>query len=556
VLDLPGLPEQALPPEVALSGVGLDALLDVADVDVLALPVLPAPRTPARPPDAADEGAEDGDGADGDGDGDGDGGILLGPGAAAVFEALGIDPFALRPVARASGRTGEVVSVPLAREGGPSEVLLVGVGAATGRDLRRAGAALARRCRDRGTVLTTLAAVASDDTPDAEPLASLGDLVAGLVLGSFGVHVRSAGPASRPVERVLLAGLPDDGDGRDALGRALTRAGAAWSARALATVPSNVKDPAWMVERARAAAEAGDLDVRVWDESQLLAEGFGGIAAVGRASATPPRLVQLDYAPRRAGRRTPRVVLVGKGITFDSGGLSIKPAEGMVTMKRDMTGGAVVIAVLGALRALGCPVRVTGLVPLAENAVSGDALRPGDVIRHWGGRTTEVTNTDAEGRLVLADGLAYGVAELEPTAILDVATLTGAMKVALGQRTGGLFADDDALADHLLDAGRDAGEPLWRMPLTEDYTAKLASPVADADNAPGGPGATTAALFLRPFTGDVPWAHLDIASVGDSPSDWHEWSAGPTGFGVRLLLDWLCSADPLLGVGSTGPAAG
>ena len=272
---------------------------------------------------------------------------------------------------------------------------------------------------------------------------------------------------------------------------------------------------------------------------------------MGRASATPPRLVRLDYTPvSDATDGLPHVVLVGKGITFDTGGLSIKPAEGMTTMKRDMTGAGVVLATLAALPDLRCPVRVTGLLALAENAVGGNALRPGDVIRHYGGRTSEVTNTDAEGRLVLADALAYAVDRLAPTVLVDVATLTGAIKVALGQRTGGFFADDEALAAAIAEAGIPAGEPLWRFPLASVYEEKIASKVADADNAGGGPGAITAALFLQHFTGDVPWAHLDIASVGDSPSESFEWTTGPSGFGARALLTWLGSEDPLAGVGA------
>jgi len=177
-----------------------------------------------------------------------------------------------------------------------------------------------------------------------------------------------------------------------------------------------------------------------------------------------------------------------------------------------------------------------------------DGWRPGDVIRHFGGRTSEVRNTDAEGRLVMADALAYAVSEVKPDVIVDVATLTGAMKVALGQRTGGFFSSDDALADLIATAGAAAGEPLWRMPLVEDYEERLESKVADADNAAGGPGAITAALFLRHFTGGLPWAHLDIASVGDSPVDAFEWTSGATGFGARALLHWLELREPLAGV--------
>ena len=242
------------------------------------------------------------------------------------------------------------------------------------------------------------------------------------------------------------------------------------------------------------------------------------------------------------------MVLVGKGITFDTGGLSIKPAEGMLNMKRDMTGGAVVMSVMAALADVGCPVPVVGLVPAAENSIGGNALRPGDVVRHYGGRTSEVTNTDAEGRLVLADAMAWAVAHLDPAALVDVATLTGAIKVALGQQVGGVFANDDTLADTLLECGASTGEPLWRFPLASVYEERLSSKVADADNAGGGPGAIIAALFLQHFSGDVPWAHLDLASTGDAPGDYFEYSKGPTGFGARLLLDWLGSDDPLRGI--------
>jgi leucyl aminopeptidase len=189
-------------------------------------------------------------------------------------------------------------------------------------------------------------------------------------------------------------------------------------------------------------------------------------------------------------------------------------------------------------------------MPAAENSVGGNALRPGDVIRHYGGRTSEVTNTDAEGRLVLADAMAWAIDNVEPDVLVDVATLTGAIRVALGQQIGGLFANDDALANALLDSATRVGEPLWRLPLAEVYEDKISSKIADADNAGGGPGAITAALFLQHFAGGVPWAHLDIASVGDTPDDSFEWSKGPSGFGARLLLDWLGGPDPLSGIGA------
>jgi len=314
---------------------------------------------------------------------------------------------------------------------------------------------------------------------------------------------------------------------------------AGWLSRALALTPSNEKSPQWLAEQARDIAASVGLGATVWDERALAADGFDGILAVGQGSPRPPRLIRLDYRPPNARSGTPRVVLVGKGITFDSGGLSLKPGDAMMTMKRDMTGGGVVIAAMAALAEIGVEFAVTGLVAAAENSISGSAQRPGDVITHYGGRTSEVLNTDAEGRLVLADALAYA-ATLRPRVIVDVATLTGAVKVALGQRMGGLYSDDDSLAQALEAAGLSAGEPLWRLPLVDDYVSELDSTIADANNAPRGPaGSITAALFLRPFVNGIPWAHLDVASAGDSPVDAYEWTQGATGFGVRALLRWL-----------------
>ncbi len=507
--ELQTIPAQVSPPDFALSTLRPHA---VSGVEVVALPVLPGPD---------------------------DGSAVLGPGAAELGEALGLDLLGVLEASRATGKATEVTTVPVP-SGGPGDealrlVLLVGVGEQTTTDLRRAGAALARVTRDRDAVATSVPAVS--DT------AGLSQFVVGLVLGSFSFTMRSDGPQQRPVGRVVLAGLADDADLADALQRGLTIGGAGWRARTLATVPSNIKNPQWLAEQAEEVAHLAGLRIDVRDEKALAAEGFGGIVGVGQGSATPPRLIRLDYVPR-GGRRAPRVVLVGKGITFDTGGLSIKPAESMTTMKRDMTGGAVVISVLAALSALDCPLRVTGLVAAAENAVGADSIRPGDVLRHYGGRTSEVTNTDAEGRLVMADALAYAVAELDPAVVVDVATLTGAIKVALGQSIGGLFANREPLADALRRAGDVSGEQVWRMPLVADYEHHLESKVADADNAPKHAGAISAALFLQHFVGDVPWAHLDVASVGDAPSERDEWSPGPTGFGARLLLEWLTGPDP------------
>ncbi|WP_228521900.1 leucyl aminopeptidase family protein [Nocardioides islandensis] len=487
-------------------------------VDVVALPVLPS-------------SVEDGD-------------VLLGPGADQISAGTGADLLGACEVASATGKAGEVTAVAV--PGGTPEnpdltlVLLVGVGDQRPADFRRAGAAMARAAQDRQGVASSIASVGGVE--------ALEPFVVGAMLGSFGFHWRSHGPQHHPVPTVVLADTEADDPTEAALRRAVAIGGAGWRARVLATVPANLKSPEWMAEQARTLGDDTGLKVTVWDEAKLAKEGFGGILGVGRGSDQPSCLIRLDYTPEGASSKTPRVVLVGKGITFDSGGLSIKPADSMTTMKRDMTGGGVVMSVLGALAAVDCPVKVTGLVAAAENAVGADSMRPGDVLRHYGGRTSEVTNTDAEGRLVMADALAYAVDKLDPVAMVDVATLTGSMKVALGQQIAGYFANNEALASAIFEAGEASGEPLWRFPLVRDYEDKLASKIADADNAAGGAGSITAALFLQHFTGKVPWAHLDIASVGDAPEESFEWTAGPTGFGARALLSWLGQPDPLEGI--------
>ena len=327
-------------------------------------------------------------------------------------------------------------------------------------------------------------------------------------------------------------------------------------ARDLINMPSDVKTPSWLAARAVEVAGRSGLSVRVRDEAELAAAGFGGIVAVGSGSAHPPRLIELSYQPDSGAAAGPadaaqaHVVLAGKGITFDSGGLSLKPNDGMKLMKTDMAGGAAVIAVMSALRALGVRARVTGLVAAAENMPSGSAMRPGDIITIFGGRTVEVLNTDAEGRLVLADLLAYAQATLGPGVIVDLATLTGAARIALGTSVGALYASADDLAEALTEAGAAAGEPLWRMPMPADYAMALTSATADLAHVPSGmngakngqAGSIVAAMFLREFTGGRRWAHLDIAGTARAGSDDGELTKGGTGFGTRLLLRWLTQA--------------
>lgn len=446
-----------------------------------------------------------------------------------ALDTLGVDGFALLQRADAPGEAGKTVTTELFT-GVVEQVVLLGLGDERLTDYRRAGAALTRLAAGRTVVATPIGGAADDD--------QLGAFCEGLVLGGFGFRLSSSAVPPTP-PRLLLTGLPAARTG--VVEQSTARAMASWRSRTFALTPSNDKSPDRLVEWAGEAAAHGGLEVTVWNEERLAEEGMGGILAVGAGSAYDSRFVRLDYRPVGADERTPLVVLAGKGITFDSGGISIKPAEAMMTMKRDMTGAGVVIAVMRALRELGVAVRVAGLVAAAENAFGGAAMRPGDVVTHYGGRTSEVGNTDAEGRLVLADALAYADATLDPDVVVDIATLTGAGKVAVGTSLGALFANDDSLAAQLVSAGAAAGEPVWRLPLSDEYEPLLESPVADATNAAAGPGAVTAALFLQPFAGQRRWAHLDIASVGDSPRDAFEYTKGSTGFGARLLLRWLSS---------------
>jgi leucyl aminopeptidase len=445
--------------------------------------------------------------------------------------SAGFDPDALVQTHEPATSVGSTTVVRLAPGEHPVRVLvLVGLGEGAPHDLRLGGAAAGRATRGRARVVVL--APASDEVGQ-------GAFVEGAVLGGWSPARFTGGawvPGSDVATAIVLVGAEPE-----VVARAVRRAGATLVARNLANTPSNIKNPAWMVRQARTVARRSGLEVRVWDEKALAAGGFGGLLAVGGGSASPPRLVRLGYAPEGADRATPHVVLVGKGITFDSGGLQVKPPEGMLAMKTDMTGSAIVLAVLAACRDLEVPVRVTGLLALAENMVSGAAYRPGDVVTHFGGRTTEIGNTDAEGRIVLADALAYADAELDPDVIVDIATLTGAARVALARSMAPVYATDEALSARLRAAGETAGETLWPFPLVQAYRRALESDVADINHiGPSvGGGSITAALFLREFVGERRWAHLDIAGPGRSDVDSGVHGKGGTGFGARLLLRWL-----------------
>jgi leucyl aminopeptidase len=453
-----------------------------------------------------------------------------GPGADWLPE--GWQPGNLRGV-ELTGAAGEIRVLPGAVElDGPGEHVrwIVGAGARTAAEWRDAGAALARSVVD-------LEGVPSFDVhlPTDVDAVEVDAFVTGLLLGGYRFRV-SGEPRPGAAHSVRLC---VDGDA-DRLAAAVHRAVVLGSATAvgrdMANMPSNIKDPAWLVGKAvELCAGLPGLTVTVRDEQWLTEQGFGGLLAVGGGSTRRPAFAELAWRPDGSAG-APHLVVVGKGVTFDSGGISIKPAENMHLMRTDMSGAAAVIASVRAIAQLGLPVRVTGLVPAAENHVSGSSYRPGDIVRHFGGKTTEVVNTDAEGRMLLADGLAYAVARLAPDYLVDVATLTGAMKIALGLRIGGLFATDAALAARIEAAGESVGERWWPMPFVEDFADELVSHIADLRQCPPGPGAITAAMFLREFTGGLPWAHLDIAGPARADRTYAEVVPGGTGFAARTLI--------------------
>ena len=495
-------------------------------------PRLPAAAGPGEPDDP--DAASDGD----DQQASASWADVTGTGTTALGAAIGLTVAEVVKAYGLSGKAGEAVKVAARTADGVVRMVLLGTGDGTGAELRRAGAALARQVEVGATAVAAL-----PDDADPDPF------VEGVRLGGYKFALRARDredsdheeqKRSRSVRLLTRDSSPAP--------RADVIAAAVSLARDLVNMPSDVKTPDWLAQQAMAAAARSGLDVRIRDEAELAAEGFGAILAVGAGSVHPPRLIELSYQPEGA---RDHVVLIGKGITFDSGGLSLKPNEAMKQMKTDMAGGAAVIGALSALAALDAPVRVTGLIGAAENLPSGTAMRPGDVITSYGGRTIEVLNTDAEGRLVLADLLGYA-RTLDPGTTVDLATLTGAVRVALGGQIGALYASEDDLAAELTAAGAAVGERLWRLPLPEDYLSALTSNTADLAHVPstmngarnGQAGSIVAALFLREFTGGSRWAHLDIAGPARSGSDDGELTKGGTGFGTRLLLHWLAPGSP------------
>ncbi len=421
----------------------------------------------------------------------------------------------------ATGAVDETTRLPAPDGVAAESVLTVGIGRRDASDpetLRRAAGAGARALSGVGSAVVALPPTG-------------GAVLEGALIGAYDFRAfRSGGRA--PLAEVVLAdrSLPDD-----AVQRARTVAAAVHRARDWINTPPGDLPPAELADQMQAAARAAGLEVSVLDEVMLDAQGYGGILGVGRGSANPPRLVRIAYRPAHPQAH---LAVVGKGITFDSGGLSLKPPDAMTTMKSDMSGAAASVAAVLAAAEIGLPVAITVYATLAENMPSGFATRPSDVLRMYGGRTVEVLNTDAEGRLVMADALVRA-AEDSPDLVVDIATLTGACVVALGNRVAGLMSDDDATRALVQQAAAAAGESVWPLPIPEEMRAKLDSQVADIANIGDRFGGTLqAAAFLREFVPDgLRWAHLDIAGTAFNGEKPHGYTGkGGTGFGIRTLL--------------------
>ena len=409
---------------------------------------------------------------------------------------------------------------------------LVGAGDGSLPALRTAGAALGKKVRGKAIELVSLL---------AESRAEIRAHGVSILLGAYLWNLKTG----KPTEIATIAIATKDS-------ASVTEAGviarALYTARDLIHTPSNIKNPLWMAEEAKKIADEKGLAISVLSGKDLAP--FGGLRAVGNSSPKPgPRFIELTYIPKgkaRSAAALPHVVIVGKGITFDTGGVSLKrPYEFMTAMKSDMAGAAAALATISALPDLQPQVKVTVLMMCAENALSGTSQRPSDVITQYGGTTVEIINTDAEGRLVLADGLAYAVANLDPDYLFDIATLTGSATLGLGRQYAALYSRDNKLAQELVANGEASGERVWQMPLIDDYADSLESDVADlnhaADKGNYSAGSVTAALYLEHFVGDCRWVHLDIAGTGRSETDSGENAKGGTGFGVRFFIDWILS---------------
>lgn len=418
------------------------------------------------------------------------------------------------------------------RHGEPS-VLHVGLGKAESVSIRRvreAGGIAVRRMLDEGQERL---AIECPDYPDFA-----GALVEGVIMGAYKFETFLPKDKLRKQHlRALTLVCPafTHKKVRKAASRAQVLAEATNLTREVGNLPANVLTPAELARRAQVLARAHGLSCKVWNEAALRKEGFGGILAVGQGSDNPPRLIRLDY--RCEKKNAPTLAVVGKAITFDTGGISIKPGAQMDEMKFDKMGGCAVLGIMQAVAALELPVNVVGFISSAENMPSARSYRPGDIVTSWDGQTIEVLNTDAEGRIVLADALAYAREKVKPDFMIDMATLTGACVVALGMDRAGLFSADESAVDALRELGEETGDRLWHMPMGEEFDDMVRSEIASVKNLGSGRwgGASSAASFLKNWVGDIPWAHLDIAGTAWITAKKPHLEIGATGFGVRLV---------------------
>lgn len=413
---------------------------------------------------------------------------------------------------------------------------LVALGECTLKDYRAAGAALGRKVRGKAVNLISLLPIKKAEVK-AHAIS--------IALGAYTWNLKTTAPAEIPT--FTIATNEDE-----ALTEASAIAEALVTTRDLIHTPSNIKNPLWMAQQAKKISEAKGLSIRVLDGKEI-AE-FGGLVAVGMSSPNPgPRFIEISYVPKKVAKSKlksasalPHIVIVGKGITYDTGGVSLKrPYDIMAPMKSDMAGSAAALGAISAIADLQPNIRVTVLMMCAENALSGTSQRPSDVITQYGGTTVEIKDTDAEGRLVLADGLAYADKNLDPDYLVDIATLTGAATLGLGRQYAAMYTRDSKLAQQLYAVGESSGDHVWHMPLVDDYADALDSDVADLNHVSNkrqySAGSVIGALYLENFVGERKWVHLDIAGTGRSESDSGENPKGGTGFGVRLLVDWILS---------------
>ena len=436
---------------------------------------------------------------------------------------------------RFQGKKDEVLALLAPANLAVSRVVLAGLGKTEGIDARRMqdlGGALVAHLNGAGEKEAAFQLDGLDGLDAGEAAANVGY---GALLRTYRFDKYKT--KEKPEKKPSLTRLTVMSDAAGAAKRLWPKLEATAEAiaftRDLVSEPANILYPETLAEQARTLSEHG-VDVEVLDEKKMKKLGMGALLGVGQGSVNPPRLVVMEW--KGASRGKP-VAFIGKGVTFDTGGISIKPSEGMWDMKWDMAGSAVVIGLMRALAARKAKVHAVGIVGLVENMPSGAAQRPGDIVTSMSGQTIEVLNTDAEGRLVLADALWYCQDRFKPRFMVDLATLTGAIIVALGHEHAGLFANNDELAERIIAAGKSVGEPCWRMPLAETYDREIDSDAADVKNISGGraAGSVTAAQFLQRFVNDVPWAHLDIAGVAWSKKDAPTVPKGATAFGVRLL---------------------